>query len=159
LIVIKKKKDAPSAGGAYDSDPLSVKKKRKNKNNNTKNTRKKKNNNTKNKKNEKKKKKKDRLTEWYRRHRLGGRGDEWLLTPRSRPPAVPIGKRGVRESGLWGVGDRGSEMCSGSEAGSYLRLMDFFVSLNSRLESNKEERREEPCVCRELFGREIHQIH
>ena len=30
-------------------------------------------------------------------------------------------------------------MCSGSEAGSYLRLIDFFVSLNSRLESNKEE--------------------
>ena len=32
-----------------------------------------------------------------------------------------------------------TEMCSGSEAGSYLRLIDF-VSLNSRLESNKEER-------------------
>ena len=31
-----------------------------------------------------------------------------------------------------------TEMCSGSEAGSYLRLMDF-VSLNSRLESSKEE--------------------
>jgi len=31
-----------------------------------------------------------------------------------------------------------TEMCSGSEAGSYLRLIDF-VSLNSRLESNKEE--------------------
>ena len=29
-------------------------------------------------------------------------------------------------------------MCSGSEAGSYLRLVDF-VSLNSRLEGNKEE--------------------
>jgi len=29
-------------------------------------------------------------------------------------------------------------MCSGSEAGSYLRRIDF-VSLNSRLESNEEE--------------------
>ena len=29
-------------------------------------------------------------------------------------------------------------MCSGSEAGSYLRLIDF-VPLNSRLESNQEE--------------------
>jgi len=32
------------------------------------------------------------------------------------------------------------EMCSGSEEGSYLRLIDF-VSLNSRLESHKEETR------------------
>jgi len=32
-------------------------------------------------------------------------------------------------------------MCSGSEAGSYLR--QIFVSLNSRLESNKEEEEEE----------------
>jgi len=32
-----------------------------------------------------------------------------------------------------------TEMCSGSEAGSYLRLTDFAISLNSRLESNKEE--------------------
>ena len=31
-----------------------------------------------------------------------------------------------------------TEMCSGSEAGSYLRLIAF-VSLNARLESNKEE--------------------
>jgi len=30
-------------------------------------------------------------------------------------------------------------MCSGSEAGWYLRLIDF-VSLNSRLESHKEEK-------------------
>ena len=30
-----------------------------------------------------------------------------------------------------------TEMCSGSEAGSYSRLIDF-VSLNSRLESHKE---------------------
>ena len=30
-----------------------------------------------------------------------------------------------------------AEMCSGSEEGSYLRLMTF-VSLTSRLESNKE---------------------
>jgi len=30
-------------------------------------------------------------------------------------------------------------MCSGSEAGSYVRLIDFCVSLNSRLESNEEE--------------------
>jgi len=32
-------------------------------------------------------------------------------------------------------------MCSGSEAGSYVRLIDFVLctSLNSRLESNKEE--------------------
>jgi hypothetical protein len=29
-------------------------------------------------------------------------------------------------------------MCSGSEAGSYLRLADFCI-LNSRLESDKEE--------------------
>jgi len=34
-----------------------------------------------------------------------------------------------------------TEMCSGLEAGSYLRLI--FVSLNSRLESNKEEEEEE----------------
>ena len=33
-----------------------------------------------------------------------------------------------------------TEMCSGSEEGSYLRLLDF-VSFNSRLESNKEEGR------------------
>ena len=33
-------------------------------------------------------------------------------------------------------------MCSGSEAGSYLRLIDI-VSLNSRLECNKEEEEEE----------------
>jgi len=32
-----------------------------------------------------------------------------------------------------------AEMCSGSEAGSYLRLIDF-VSFDSRLESNKEEK-------------------
>jgi len=31
-----------------------------------------------------------------------------------------------------------TEMCSGSEAGSHLRLI-YFVSLNSRLECNKEE--------------------
>ena len=30
-------------------------------------------------------------------------------------------------------------MCSGSEAGSYLRLIDFCVSLNSRLASYKED--------------------
>ena len=30
-------------------------------------------------------------------------------------------------------------MCSGSEEGSYLRLIDLCISLNSRLESNKEE--------------------
>ena len=35
-----------------------------------------------------------------------------------------------------------TEMCSGSEEGSYLSLIDF-VSLNSRLESNKEEEEEE----------------
>ena len=29
-------------------------------------------------------------------------------------------------------------MCSGSEAGSYSRLIDFFVTLNSRLESKKK---------------------
>jgi len=34
-----------------------------------------------------------------------------------------------------------TETCSGSEAGSYLRLIDF-VSLNSRFENNKEEERE-----------------
>jgi len=33
-------------------------------------------------------------------------------------------------------------MCSGSEAGSYLKLIDF-VSLNSRLDSDKEEEEEE----------------
>ena len=37
---------------------------------------------------------------------------------------------------------RTGHACSGSEAGSYLRLIDFCVSLNSRLESNKEEERE-----------------
>ena len=31
-----------------------------------------------------------------------------------------------------------TEMCSGSEAGSYLRLIDY-VSLNARIESNNEE--------------------
>jgi len=36
------------------------------------------------------------------------------------------------------------EMCSGFEAGSYLRLID--VSLNSRLESNKEEAEESRTV-------------
>jgi hypothetical protein len=39
-------------------------------------------------------------------------------------------------------------MCSGSEAGSYLRLIDF-VSLNYRLESNREED-EEACHSRLL---------
>ena len=34
-----------------------------------------------------------------------------------------------------------TEMCSGSGEGSYLRLIDF-VSLNSRLESNKEGRKD-----------------
>ena len=33
-----------------------------------------------------------------------------------------------------------TEMCSGSKEGSYLRLIDF-LSLNSKLESNKEEAR------------------
>jgi len=33
-------------------------------------------------------------------------------------------------------------MCSGSEEGSYFRLIDF-LSLNSRLESNKEEKKKE----------------
>ena len=33
-------------------------------------------------------------------------------------------------------------MCSGSKAGSYLRFM-YFVSLNSRLESYKEEEKED----------------
>ena len=32
-----------------------------------------------------------------------------------------------------------TEMCSGSEEGSYLRRTDFFVSLNSRFEGNEEE--------------------
>jgi hypothetical protein len=31
-------------------------------------------------------------------------------------------------------------MWSGSEEGSYLRLIDFFVSLNSGLENHKEEK-------------------
>ena len=34
-----------------------------------------------------------------------------------------------------------TEMCRGSEEGSYVRLADTCVSLNSRLESNKEEER------------------
>ena len=34
--------------------------------------------------------------------------------------------------------NRFTEICSGSEKGSYLRLIDV-VSLNSRLESSKEE--------------------
>jgi len=38
-----------------------------------------------------------------------------------------------------------TEMCSGSEAGSYLRLIDF-VSLNSGLESHKEEKKKEPAL-------------
>ena len=38
---------------------------------------------------------------------------------------------------------RASAMCSGSKAGSYVRLVDF-VSLNSRLENNREE--EEPAI-------------
>ena len=35
-----------------------------------------------------------------------------------------------------------TDMCTGSEAGSYLRLKDI-VSLNSRLESNREEEEED----------------
>ena len=35
-----------------------------------------------------------------------------------------------------------TEMCSSSEAGSYLRLIDFVYQLNSRLESNHEEEEE-----------------
>ena len=38
-----------------------------------------------------------------------------------------------------------AEMGSGSEAGSYFRLI-YDVSLNSRLESHKEEEEEVPCV-------------
>ena len=32
-------------------------------------------------------------------------------------------------------------LCRGSEVGPYSRLMDFWVSLNSRLESNKEKKK------------------
>jgi len=39
----------------------------------------------------------------------------------------------------------------GSEAGSYLRRIDF-VSLNSRLESNKEEEEEEPDAAEHQWG-------
>jgi len=39
---------------------------------------------------------------------------------------------------LWNTGSSASCAPPGSEAGSYLRLI-YFVSLNSRLESNKEE--------------------
>ena len=38
-------------------------------------------------------------------------------------------------------------MCSGSEAGSYLRLRDLCITLNSRLESNKEEEEEASWFC------------
>jgi len=51
---------------------------------------------------------------------------------RSRAALRP---RPSRESG---PSDYFTEMCSGSEEGSYLRLI-YFVSLNSRLGSNKEE--------------------
>jgi len=36
-----------------------------------------------------------------------------------------------------------TEICSGSEEGSYLRLIDFVYHTNSRLESNKGEEEEE----------------
>ena len=35
-------------------------------------------------------------------------------------------------------------MCSGSEAGSYCRLIDFGITLNSGLEDYKEERKNVP---------------
>jgi len=44
-----------------------------------------------------------------------------------------------------------TEMCSVPEAGSYLMLIYFFVSLNSRLESNKEEEEEEEVFCLFFF--------
>ena len=48
------------------------------------------------------------------------------------PPALPSTPALVTDSGLRGYF---TEVCSGSKAGSYLRL----ISLNARLESNKEE--------------------
>jgi len=65
-----------------------------------------------------------RLAAW----RLGVLGP-----PLPRAGRAPFASSGVVKVGGW------AEMCSGSEAGSYVRRIDFFVSLNFRLESNKEE--------------------
>jgi len=55
-----------------------------------------------------------------------------LYTPHPAPYTLQRNGGGSGMSGVEGV-------CSGSEAGSYLRLIDFCVSPNSMLESNKEE--------------------
>ena len=39
-----------------------------------------------------------------------------------------------------------TEMCSGSKEGSYFRRIDFCI-FNSRLESNKEEKKMSPICC------------
>ena len=46
-----------------------------------------------------------------------------------------------------------TEMCSGSEGGSYLRLIEFCI-LNSRLESDKEEE-EKDQGCGQEAGRAL----
>ena len=51
------------------------------------------------------------------------------------------------------VGTDFTEMCSGSEAGWYLRLIDLCLSLNSRLESNKEGEEGEACASHTLSGK------
>ena len=48
-----------------------------------------------------------------------------------------------------------TEMCSGSEAGSYLRLI-YLVSLNSRLESSEEEHEEEAKEGAQTSGAHTH---
>jgi len=45
-------------------------------------------------------------------------------------------------------------MCSGSQAGSYLRLIDL-VSLHSRLESNKEEEEKNPTLTPRTCGETV----
>ena len=64
------------------------------------------------------------------------RGGRFPSRRRRHPTPGASSSRGTRS---WFENSYFTEMCSGSEAGSYLRLIDFFVSLNSRLESNKEE--------------------
>ena len=56
------------------------------------------------------------------------------------PATLEVRVRSVPQRGL-SVRRYFTEMCSGSEEGSYLRLNRLCVSLNSRLETNKEERR------------------
>jgi len=65
--------------------------------------------------------------------------------------AEEVGLKGLDSKGL---DSKGLDLTDcGSEAGSYLRPIDFFVSLNSRLGSNKEEEEEEFCSPRGWISR------